>query len=52
MTAEDWVTSMGAEGSGVEVMAGELIKLWAQKRRAGWLVCPPQWTPPPALLAR
>ena len=30
-----------------ELMRNEAIKLWAQKRRAGWQVCEPQWTPPP-----
>ena len=29
-----------------ELMRDEAIKLWAQKRRAGWQVCEPQWTPP------
>ncbi|MCP9911043.1 DUF1651 domain-containing protein [Cyanobium sp. BA20m-p-22] len=30
-----------------ELMRNEAIKLWAQKRRAGWQVCSPQWTPSP-----
>ena len=30
-----------------ELIRNEAIKLWAQKRRAGWQVCDPQWTPPP-----
>jgi len=30
-----------------EVMPNEAIKLLAQKRRAGWQVCAPQWTPLP-----
>ena len=30
-----------------ELMRNEAIKLWAQKRRAGWQVCEPHWTPPP-----
>ena len=25
----------------------EAIRLWAQKRKAGWQVCPPQWSRPP-----
>ena len=38
----------------LEVTLGELtreqaIKLWAQKRRAGWQVCAPQWSPPALL---
>ena len=38
----------------LEVTLGELtreqaIKLWAQKRRAGWQVCAPQWSPPAPL---
>ena len=35
-----------------EITREEAIQLWAQKRKAGWQVCPPQWTPPPALLPR
>jgi hypothetical protein len=35
-----------------EITREEAIQLWAQKRKAGWHVCPPQWTPPPALLPR
>ena len=27
----------------------QAIKLWAEKRKAGWHTCPPQWTPPPPL---
>ena len=23
------------------------IRLWRQQRKAGWQLCPPQWTPPP-----
>ncbi len=23
------------------------IRLWQQQRKAGWQICPPQWTPPP-----
>ncbi|MGB5133913.1 MAG: DUF1651 domain-containing protein [Prochlorococcaceae cyanobacterium] len=30
-----------------EITREEAITLWAQKRKAGWQVCPPQWTPPP-----
>ena len=30
-----------------EITREEAINLWAEKRKAGWLVCPPQWTPPP-----
>ena len=30
----------------------QAIKLWAEKRKAGWQVCTPQWTPPPALPTR
>ena len=30
-----------------ELMREEAIKLWGQKRRSGWQVCAPQWTPPP-----
>jgi hypothetical protein len=30
-----------------ELMRDEAIKLWAKKRRSGWQVCTPQWTPPP-----
>jgi hypothetical protein len=35
-----------------EITREEAIKLWAQKRKAGWQVCPPQLTPPPALQSR
>jgi hypothetical protein len=35
-----------------EITREEAIKLWAEKRKAGWQVCPPQWTPPPALQPR
>ena len=31
----------------MELMRDEAIKLWAKKRRSGWQVCTPQWTPPP-----
>ena len=27
----------------------QAIKLWTQKRAAGWKVCPPQWSPPAPL---
>jgi hypothetical protein len=30
-----------------EITREEAIKLWAEKRKTGWHVCPPQWTPPP-----
>jgi len=30
-----------------ELNREQAIKLWSQKRRAGWKVCSPQWTPPP-----
>jgi hypothetical protein len=30
-----------------ELPRDEAIGLWAQKRKAGWQACPPQWTPPP-----
>jgi hypothetical protein len=29
-----------------ELTREEAIKLWAQKRKAGWQVCPPQWSTP------
>ena len=29
-----------------EITRVEAIRLWAEKRKAGWQVCPPQWTPP------
>lgn len=32
-----------------EITRVEAIKLWAMKRKAGWQMCPPQWTPPPPL---
>ena len=32
-----------------EITREEAIKLWRQKRQAGWTVCPPQWSPPPEL---
>jgi hypothetical protein len=32
-----------------ELMRNEAIKLWTQKRRAGWQVCEPQWKPPQPL---
>jgi hypothetical protein len=35
-----------------EITREEAIKLWAQKRKAGWQVCPPQWTPLSALQPR
>ena len=31
-----------------ELMRNEAIKLWTQKRRSGWQVCEPQWSPPPS----
>jgi hypothetical protein len=34
-----------------EVTREEAIKLWAEKRNAGWQACPPQWTPPPEVKA-
>jgi len=30
-----------------EITRVEAIKLWTEKRKAGWTVCPPQWNPPP-----
>jgi hypothetical protein len=35
-----------------EITRAEAIKLWAEKRKAGWQVCPPQWNPPPAVQPR
>ena len=35
-----------------EITWEEAIKLWAEKRKAGWQVCLPQWTPPTALQPR
>ena len=35
-----------------EITREEAIKLLAEKRKCGWQVCPPQWTPPSALLPR
>jgi len=32
-----------------EITRVEAIRLWAEKRKAGWQTCPPQWTPPPPL---
>jgi hypothetical protein len=32
-----------------ELTREQAIKLWGQKRKAGWQVCPPQWTPPASL---
>jgi hypothetical protein len=29
-----------------ELTRQQAIKLWSQKRKAGWQVCPPQWTHP------
>ncbi|KEF41398.1 MAG: hypothetical protein ER33_11805 [Cyanobium sp. CACIAM 14] len=29
-----------------ELSREQAMRLWAEKRRAGWQVCPPQWTPP------
>jgi hypothetical protein len=29
-----------------ELTREQAIKLWAQKRQAGWQACPPQWIPP------
>jgi len=33
-----------------ELTREEAIKLWRQRRQAGWQVCEPQWSPPPPLL--
>jgi hypothetical protein len=30
-----------------ELTREQAIKLWSQKRKAGWQVCNPQWQPPP-----
>ncbi|MFY8148607.1 MAG: DUF1651 domain-containing protein [Prochlorococcaceae cyanobacterium] len=30
-----------------ELTREQAIRLWRQKRQAGWQVCRPQWTPPP-----
>jgi len=30
-----------------EITREEAIKIWSEKRKAGWQVCLPQWTPPP-----
>ena len=30
-----------------EIRREDAIKLWAEKRKAGWQVYKPQWTPPP-----
>jgi hypothetical protein len=32
-----------------ELTRQQAIKLWAEKRKAGWQVCPPQWNPPQPL---
>jgi len=32
-----------------EITREEAIRPWAQKPKVGWQVCPPQWTPPPAV---
>jgi hypothetical protein len=32
-----------------EITREEAIQLWRQKRKERWLVCPPQWRPPPEL---
>ena len=32
-----------------ELTREQAIRLWTEKRKAGWQVCPPQWTPPPPL---
>ena len=29
-----------------ELTREQAMKLWAQKRQAGWRACPPQWIPP------
>jgi len=29
-----------------ELTREQAIKLWTQKRQAGWRACPPQWIPP------
>jgi hypothetical protein len=30
-----------------EITRDQAIQLWRQKRKQGWLPCPPQWRPPP-----
>jgi hypothetical protein len=35
-----------------EIIREAAIRLWAEMRKAGWQVCTPQWTPPPALQPR
>jgi hypothetical protein len=32
-----------------EITREQAIQLWRQKRKQGWQLCEPQWTPPPAL---
>jgi len=32
-----------------ELTREHAIKLWTQKRQAGWTICSPQWNPPPEL---
>ena len=32
-----------------ELTREQAIKLWTQKRQAGWKSCPPQWVPPAPL---
>jgi hypothetical protein len=32
-----------------EITREEAIRLWAEKRKAGWQMCPPQWTRPTPL---
>jgi hypothetical protein len=32
-----------------ELQRQEAIRLWIQKRQAGWRVCEPQWSPPSAV---
>jgi hypothetical protein len=32
-----------------ELTREQAIRLWRQKRQAGWTVCPPQWNPPQPL---
>ena len=31
----------------MELNREEALRLWEEKKGAGWQVCPPQWTPPP-----
>ncbi len=34
-----------------ELTREQAIKVWNEKRQAGWRRCPPQWNPPPPLEA-